>query len=99
MAGSDVQTIYKLRNEDDNIISIRNLFITEDDKDDLCIICYNNLPNITLVDCGHENICENCFTQINKKCPYCRSKITHTFPRIKIIIYYVDLDMWGYDFL
>lgn len=49
--------------------SIRN-------TEDLCVICYSNLANITLVPCGHDNICENCYLQLNNnKCPFCRAII------------------------
>ena len=60
--------------------SIRNLFITGDeDNDDLCVVCYDNLRNITFYTCKHDNCCERCYLQLTpKKCPYCRADIKST---------------------
>ena len=64
-----------------NIVnSIRNLFLTgNEDNDDICIICKDNLPNITFYPCKHDNCCERCYLQLTtKNCPYCRTKIEKT---------------------
>ena len=58
------------------VYSIRNLFITDDD--DLCVVCYSNLPDITFYPCGHDNCCSVCYERLNGKCPYCRSEIIST---------------------
>ena len=89
--------VFRLKNEDDVIISIRNLFITDDDADDLCTICYNNLPNITLLPCKHDNICEGCFIQLNhfRDCPYCRTEIKFTIPHMIGKTYYEFIGDWG----
>ena len=66
--------------------SIRNLFITEDD-DDLCVVCYSNLSNITFYPCKHDNCCESCYLQLTpKKCPYCRANITSTDPIVELAL-------------
>ena len=66
--------------------SIRNLFITGDeDNDDLCVVCYVNLRNITFYPCKHDNCCERCYLQLTpKKCPYCRADIAATNPIIEL---------------
>ena len=66
--------------------SIRNLFITGDeDNDDLCVVCYDNLRNITFYPCKHDNCCESCYLQLTpKKCPYCRADITSTNPIVEL---------------
>ena len=91
--------VFRFKDEDDVIISIRNLFITDDDDDDLCTICYKNLPNITLLPCKHENICEGCLIQLNRfMCPYCRARIRFTIPHMKLAQYSELMDEWVYTF-
>jgi hypothetical protein len=36
-----------------------------------CYICYGDMVNNTIPTCGH-NLCFNCFTQSQMKCPMCR---------------------------
>ena len=45
-------------------------------KVDKCVICLTNAPNVLLMDCKHNCMCEDC-EKLNKitKCPYCREKI------------------------
>ena len=67
--------------EMENIVkSIRHLFITEEDEDNLCVVCYSNLPDITFYPCNHDNCCEACYLQLRtpKTCPYCRTRIVST---------------------
>ena len=52
-------------------------------KNDNCVICLENKPNIYFVQCGHKCVCNNCGEKIEtergrSKCPLCRctNKIT-----------------------
>ena len=43
-------------------------------KEDKCIICFESKPNILFCNCGHLNLCESCYNNLeNNKCPKCRS--------------------------
>ena len=42
-------------------------------KEDTCMICMDNKPNILFCNCGHLIICENCYHKYrDDKCPICR---------------------------
>ena len=42
-------------------------------KEDTCIICSENNPNILFCNCGHNCVCDECFNKLeNNKCPKCR---------------------------
>ena len=42
-------------------------------KEDKCIICFESKPNILFCNCGHLNLCESCYNNLeNNKCPKCR---------------------------
>ena len=48
-----------------------------------CCVCYENQPQVTLLPCGHDNLCENCARAWNEtpvrfgggSCPSCRDPI------------------------
>ena len=56
-------------------------------KEDTCVVCIENKPNILFCNCGHLVVCEKCYhnlenTNYNKcKCPKCR-KINITVRRV-----------------
>mmetsp|Transcript_33804 Transcript_33804/g.42637 ORF Transcript_33804/g.42637 Transcript_33804/m.42637 type:complete len:305 (-) Transcript_33804:464-1378(-) len=76
---------YKPQQNDNNIM------VTGDDSDpvtakrskedewcdsDWCIICFENLPNAVIVDCGHGGICYDCALDVYclfEECPICRN--------------------------
>lgn len=41
-----------------------------------CVICMDASPNTVLVPCRHMILCRACAPLVNKKCPYCRKKIS-----------------------
>ena len=42
-------------------------------KEDKCIICIEDSPNILFCNCGHLILCESCYERLeNTKCPKCR---------------------------
>ena len=48
-----------------------------------CIICLDNVPEVVLVPCGHQNLCGGCAYQWyeeKKCCPTDRKKITEIIP-------------------
>ncbi|GMH81925.1 hypothetical protein TL16_g09091 [Triparma laevis f. inornata] len=50
----------------------------EDDDEDKCIICLNNVYNAKLRACGHSATCRECTEELrgrNELCPLCRKKI------------------------
>jgi hypothetical protein len=55
---------------DEIVYSIQNLFITEDDEEDVCVVCYSNLQNITFYPCGHDKCCEACYLKVGEKFPF-----------------------------
>tara|TARA_Y100000389_G_C17468978_1_gene528481 strand:+ start:7059 stop:7496 length:438 start_codon:yes stop_codon:yes gene_type:complete len=47
-----------------------------------CVICYDAIPNITLVPCGHHITCENCYNELrmkSSKCPLCRTTVNKAY--------------------
>ena len=57
---------------DDVIFGIKN-FDLGIFKEDNCIVCMENKPNILFCNCGHLVICSNCFQSYNdNKCIKCR---------------------------
>ena len=45
-------------------------------KEDECVICYENKPNILYTNCLHFVVCKDCDNNGNfSKCPLCRKKI------------------------
>ena len=47
-------------------------------KEDNCVICLTNPPNVLYYNCGHQVLCEECSkTGENlEKCPICKTKNT-----------------------
>ena len=46
---------------------------TQTFKEDKCVICITNKPNILFYECGHLIICKECYKKYkNDKCPKCR---------------------------
>ena len=46
-------------------------------KEDQCVICFENNPNILFCNCGHLCLCEPCYNNFvmnegNLSCPKCR---------------------------
>ena len=43
-------------------------------KEDKCVVCFDNKPNVLFCDCGHLIVCEECFNKSNNKnkCLNCR---------------------------
>ena len=81
---------------DDIVYSIRQLFVTEDEED-LCVVCYVNLPNITFYPCNHNNCCEGCYLQLEKKCPYCRSPINSTDREVDHVVPFQEVNFLDLD--
>ena len=54
-------------------------------KDDTCVVCIENKPNILFCNCGHLVVCEKCYHNLENtnyhKCPKCR-KLNITVRRI-----------------
>ena len=51
-------------------------------KEDNCIICMENKPNILFCNCGHLIICEDCYHKYQEdKCPKCR-RVNNNIKRI-----------------
>ncbi|GMH80219.1 hypothetical protein TL16_g08453 [Triparma laevis f. inornata] len=51
----------------------------EEDDEDACIICLDNVANEKLRPCGHSATCKGCTEKLrgrNEPCPLCRKKIT-----------------------
>ena len=46
-----------------------------------CPICYNNIKNLVVFNCGH-GLCAKCSERILTNCPICRSEIYN-----KIVVY------------
>ena len=58
--------------EDDEDHSLVKNVIKEDD----CVICYENKPNILFLDCLHFCVCNECNSNGGlSKCPLCRKKL------------------------
>jgi hypothetical protein len=51
----------------------------EDANDDLCVICYDQLPTCVFLECGHGGFCRRCahrlFVRPPGECPTCRQTI------------------------
>ena len=47
-------------------------------KEDKCVICLTNPPNILFCNCGHQVLCVECSKtgESLKKCPICKTKNT-----------------------
>ena len=58
---------------DKKIINAKQTF-----KEDKCVICLTNPPNILFCNCGHICVCEECNKTIEslEKCPVCQTKNT-----------------------
>ena len=56
------------KNDQISIINAKNTY-----KEDNCIVCLSNKPNILFCNCGHLVVCEECFKRLNNsKCLKCR---------------------------
>ena len=64
--------IYRENNNENNKITTINNEKTY--KNDLCVICKENIPNVLFCLCGHVCICEEC-NKMHKyhKCPICKT--------------------------
>lgn len=45
---------------------------------DVCVVCLENGPDVTLQPCGHKCLCYRCRSFIYETCPLCRSSLRHT---------------------
>ena len=47
-------------------------------KEDKCVVCFGNKPNILFCNCGHLIVCEECFNKSDNKneCTKCREENT-----------------------
>ena len=44
-------------------------------KEDVCIVCMENKPDILFCNCGHLIVCDECYHELeNAKCPKCRKE-------------------------
>ncbi len=41
-----------------------------------CVICLDQIPNMTFIPCGHLATCESCSSRV-QDCPICREKIVN----------------------
>ena len=54
--------------KDNNLVPVFDTY-----KEDNCMICMEDKPNIIFCNCGHIVVCEKCLLRlVNKKCPKCR---------------------------
>ena len=53
--------------------------IEETFKEDECVICLTNPPNILFCNCGHLCVCEECSKtgESLENCPICKTKNTN----------------------
>ena len=69
------QTIPTYRRNNTRINFNSSTKLLESFKEDKCVICISNSPNIMFCDCGHLITCEECFKKLdNNKCPKCRKE-------------------------
>ncbi|CAD7932404.1 unnamed protein product [Amoebophrya sp. A25] len=47
----------------------------EDDLDNICKVCFENVIDTVILDCGHQVVCQSCSTDIGSLCPLCRNPI------------------------
>ncbi|KAH9504963.1 RING finger and SPRY domain-containing protein 1 [Bulinus truncatus] len=52
-------------------MALMNHFIVSEDA---CTLCFDNIADTQLLDCGHRGFCEVCAIQL-EKCPICRKEI------------------------
>ena len=47
-------------------------------KEDNCVICLTNPPNILYCNCGHQVLCEECSKKVEslENCPICKTENT-----------------------
>ena len=46
-------------------------------KNESCVICLENIPDVLFCSCGHICICKYCYKkQTLEKCPICKTKNT-----------------------
>ncbi|CAM9937849.1 unnamed protein product [Ascophyllum nodosum] len=54
-----------------------------DDDSDLCIVCFDNERDCTLVPCGHHCSCLSCAARFNE-CPICRAPVRQKIKTINV---------------
>ena len=61
-------------NNNKKIINVEKTF-----KEDKCVICLTNPPNILFCNCGHQVLCEECSKtgESLEKCPICKTENTN----------------------
>ncbi|XP_055892147.1 RING finger and SPRY domain-containing protein 1-like [Biomphalaria glabrata] len=52
-------------------MALMNQFVVSEDA---CTLCFDNIADTQLLDCGHRGFCEVCAIQL-EKCPICRKEI------------------------
>lgn len=79
VANPDVIEFYKNLKQDNSKDKLDNKQpddpIVNENRNELCCICFDAKINSVLLTCGHAVTCLNCSYNINK-CPICRSEIT-----------------------
>jgi hypothetical protein len=60
-------------------------------KENECVICIDNKPNVIILPCYHQCVCENCYNSFKQctLCPICQHTISH------IRISYEDIDTYA----
>ena len=65
-------------------IEIKEIYVEEekedDDNQDVCVICFDNLSNVILMECNHTGFCLQCVRDLLMKnnhnhCPICRGAV------------------------
>ena len=71
--------------EDDaiEVKEIEKKEVLSDLENDLCVICYQDVPNIAVDPCGHGGVCKTCMIHYIKtddiKCPFCKGRIENIY--------------------
>ena len=52
---------------------------TRPDQPTTCVVCWENTPDVVLLNCGHLCSCSSCVTSLSR-CPLCRSEIERFVP-------------------
>ena len=63
--------LINIKEKYENQSNINSILDNDEEFKKLCIICYENKINYTIIPCGHTFSCEKCIVKINK-CSICR---------------------------
>jgi len=59
----------------------------EEDDDDLaqyCKVCFENIIDTVILDCGHQVVCQKCSMDIGSLCPLCREPIVRIIKTFQV---------------